>query len=81
MTVEFNGKIVSVGVFPIGIDLERVERLRIKPSVREKMESIRDHYAGKKIIFGRDKLDHAKSVTHLLNAYEQFLTGIYALLT
>jgi trehalose-6-phosphate synthase len=57
MTVEFNGKIVNVGVFPIGIDVERVERWRKTPIVVEKMARIREHYSGKKIIFGRDKLD------------------------
>lgn len=30
-------------------------------------------YAGKKIIVGRDKLDHIKGVQHKLNAYEKFL--------
>jgi len=71
--VEYNGKIVDVGIFPIGIDVERVQRLRRLPSIMEKMQSIRELYCGKKIIVGRDKLDHPRSVTHLLNAFERFL--------
>ena len=37
------------------------------------MESIRELFPGKKIIVGRDKLDHIKGVQHKLNAFEKFL--------
>jgi trehalose-6-phosphate synthase len=42
--------------------------------VQEKISAIRELYAGKKIIIGRDKLDHIKGVLHKLNAFEKFLT-------
>ncbi|KAJ3226516.1 threalose-6-phosphate phosphatase [Clydaea vesicula] len=71
--VDHNGRIVDVGVFPIGIDVERVQSIRKKPAILDKMTSIKELYAGKKIIVGRDKLDHPKSVLHLLNAFEKFL--------
>lgn len=37
------------------------------------MAAIREMYAGKKIIIGRDKLDSTKGVLQKLNAFEQFL--------
>lgn len=55
-SVEYNGKVVDVGIFPIGIDVERVVRFKRQDLILEKMASIRDIYAGKKIILGRDKV-------------------------
>jgi trehalose-6-phosphate synthase len=37
------------------------------------MAVIREMYAGKKIIVGRDKLDLVKGVLQKLHAFEQFL--------
>ncbi|KAI8149623.1 glycosyltransferase family 20-domain-containing protein [Fennellomyces sp. T-0311] len=71
--VNANAHQVSVGTFPIGIDVERVDKFRKQPGVRPKMEAIRAMYAGKKIIIGRDKLDQTKGVLQKLHAFEQFL--------
>lgn len=71
--VDFNGKIIDVGVFPIGIDVERVQSIVKKVSIIEKTAKIRELYHGKLIIIGRDKLDHPRSVVHLLCAFERFL--------
>ncbi|OAD77688.1 glycosyltransferase family 20 protein, partial [Phycomyces blakesleeanus NRRL 1555(-)] len=71
--VNSNGQIVSVGAFPIGIDVERVHTFRQQPGVEPKMNAIRDMYAGKKIIIGRDKLDSTKGVLQKLHAFEKFL--------
>ncbi|KAJ3328575.1 threalose-6-phosphate phosphatase [Blyttiomyces sp. JEL0837] len=72
--VEYKGSLISVGIFPIGIDVNRVEERRRAVAVQEKINAIRELYAGKKIIIGRDKLDHIKGVQHKLNAFEKFLT-------
>ncbi|KAJ3188543.1 threalose-6-phosphate phosphatase [Irineochytrium annulatum] len=72
--VDYKGSLVSVGIFPIGIDVQRVQTRRKMPSVLEKLAAIRELYADKKIIIGRDKLDHIKGVQHKLNAFEKFLT-------
>ncbi|KAJ3102876.1 threalose-6-phosphate phosphatase [Phlyctochytrium bullatum] len=72
--VDYKGSLVSVSIFPIGIDVQRVETRRKTQSVQEKIAAIRDLYAGKKIIIGRDKLDQIKGVQHKLNAFEKFLT-------
>jgi trehalose-phosphatase len=71
--VNVNGHIVSVGTFPIGIDANRVDQFRREPAVAPKMKAIRDMYAGKKIIIGRDKLDSTKGVLQKLHAFEKFL--------
>ncbi|KAI8799255.1 glycosyltransferase family 20-domain-containing protein [Cladochytrium replicatum] len=71
--VDYQGTLVNVAIFPIGIDMKRVQTRRKLPGVRERASTIRDLYAGKKIIVGRDKLDHVKGVVHKLNAFEKFL--------
>lgn len=71
--VNANGHTVSVGAFPIGIDVDRVHMFRKQPSVLPKIESIREMYAGKKIIVGRDKLDSTKGILQKLHAFEKFL--------
>ncbi|KAJ3120370.1 threalose-6-phosphate phosphatase [Nowakowskiella sp. JEL0407] len=71
--VDYGGSLVEVAIFPIGIDINRVVAYRNSKAVKEKAKTIRDLYAGKKIIVGRDKLDHIKGVQHKLNAFEKFL--------
>jgi len=71
--MEYNGRTVSVEIFTIGIDVERIEKRRIKSSVLEKMETLKNMYEGKRIIIGTDKLDRIKGVKHKLYAYEYFL--------
>jgi trehalose 6-phosphate synthase/phosphatase len=71
--VNVNGHIVSVGTFPIGIDATRVEAFRNQPAVLPKTKAIRQMYANKKIIIGRDKLDSTKGVVQKLQAFEKFL--------
>ncbi|BFZ60882.1 threalose-6-phosphate phosphatase [Saitoella coloradoensis] len=71
--VDAHGARVAVEVFPIGIETTRVEREMHLPGVQPKMETIRELYAGKKIIVGRDRLDAVRGVTQKLQAFERFL--------
>lgn len=71
--VEFNGSVVQVGIYPIGIDVERVQLRRQSALVNAKIKALREKYAGKKVIIGRDKLDYIKGVQHKLCAFEKFL--------
>ncbi|KAF9362494.1 threalose-6-phosphate phosphatase [Mortierella sp. NVP85] len=72
--VDAMGSTVWVGIFPIGIDAERVERQRKTLGVLPKMDAIRKTYKGKRIIVGRDKLDLVKGVQQKLRAFEKFLS-------
>ncbi|RUO95417.1 hypothetical protein BC936DRAFT_144096, partial [Jimgerdemannia flammicorona] len=71
--VDAHGHVIAVGTFPIGIDADRVNVYRKEPGVMPKMNAIREMYAGKKIIVGRDKLDLVKGVMQKLAAFEKFL--------
>ncbi len=71
--VEAYGSRVEFGVFPIGIDVAKVERFAWSDAVNKKYEALRELYAGKKIIVGRDRLDSIRGVDKKLLAFECFL--------
>jgi trehalose 6-phosphate synthase/phosphatase len=72
--VDAYGAHVAVDVFPIGIDAGAVQRAAFTDPVIEKnMVSIRQLYAGKKIIVGRDRLDTVRGVSQKFQAFEIFL--------
>ncbi|KAI8342575.1 glycosyltransferase family 20-domain-containing protein [Chlamydoabsidia padenii] len=71
--VEAKTGTVSLGIYPIGIDVERTRQNCSRPSVAPKVKAIRERYAGKYIIVGRDKLDPMKGLLQKLEAFEKFL--------
>ncbi|KAI1339697.1 glycosyltransferase family 20-domain-containing protein [Xylariaceae sp. FL0016] len=71
--VDAYGTRVEVGVFPIGIDAIRVEKMAWSKEVTEKYEALKKLYKGKAIIVGRDRLDSVRGVAQKLMAFERFL--------
>jgi trehalose-6-phosphate synthase len=65
--------IVSVGIFPIGINVISLNEKRKTTEVSEMMQSLKEKYAGKKVVIGRDKNDYVKGVRLKLLAFERFL--------
>lgn len=72
--VDAYGAHVAVDVFPIGINAASVQRSAYgDPVIEEKIKGIRELYAGKRIIVGRDRLDSVRGVAQKLQAFEMFL--------
>ncbi|KAL5332822.1 glycosyltransferase family 20-domain-containing protein [Aspergillus crustosus] len=72
--VDAYGAHVAVDVFPIGIDAEAIQKSAFENADTENaVEGLRQLYAGKKIIVGRDRLDSARGVAQKLQAFETFL--------
>ena len=71
--VDAHGARVAIEAFPIGIDVTRVEKELANPSTLSQMTAIREIYAGKKIIVGRDRLDEVRGVLQKLRVFEMFL--------
>ncbi|OAD69655.1 glycosyltransferase family 20 protein, partial [Phycomyces blakesleeanus NRRL 1555(-)] len=71
--IQMDSHYVSVGIYPIGIDVEALNRKRADPDVGRWVSMLKDKYAGKKLIVARDKLDYIKGVRQKLLAFEQFL--------
>jgi trehalose 6-phosphate synthase len=72
--VEYQGKVVTVGAFPIGIDPEKFAEGLKKPKVIERIETLKRKFQGVKLIVGVDRLDYIKGVPQKLHALEVFLT-------
>ncbi|CAD0018558.1 unnamed protein product [Aureobasidium pullulans] len=74
LSIEFQGKVVTVGAFPIGIDPEKFEEGLKKPKVAERIQTLEKKFQGVKLIVGVDRLDYIKGVPQKLHALEVFLT-------
>ena len=70
----FDGRVVRIGVFPVGVETEALARLARRaiksPFVREVLDSL----SGRAMIIGVDRLDYSKGIPERLNAFERFLT-------
>jgi trehalose-6-phosphate synthase len=73
-SVEFQGRIVSVGAFPIGIDPEKFTEGLMKPKVQQRIATLERKFQGVKLMVGVDRLDYIKGVPQKLHALEVFLT-------
>lgn len=72
--VDAYGAHVAVDVFPIGIDVASVQKAAfLDPAIEQNMEALKQMYAGKKIVVGRDRLDTVRGVSQKLMAFEIFL--------
>ncbi|KAI8912501.1 glycosyltransferase family 20-domain-containing protein [Gorgonomyces haynaldii] len=70
---EFEGKLVQVGTFPIGIDPQKfVDGLK-EPKISLRIERLKEKFKGVKVLLGVDRLDYIKGVPQKLHAFEQFL--------
>ncbi|KAJ9085728.1 hypothetical protein DSO57_1011197 [Entomophthora muscae] len=71
--IDYHGSIVAVMIFPIGIDVAVCEAHRESEAVLSKIKSLKEIYPGKKIIFGRDKIDQATGLLQKFKTFELFL--------
>ncbi|KAF7506640.1 hypothetical protein GJ744_011572 [Endocarpon pusillum] len=72
--VDAYGAHVAIDVFPIGINVEAVQKAAFNdPSIDKTISAIRQLYGDKKIIVGRDRLDTVRGVAQKLMAFEIFL--------
>ncbi|KAH6615955.1 glycosyltransferase family 20 protein [Chaetomium sp. MPI-SDFR-AT-0129] len=72
--VEWNGRFVTVGAFPIGIDPEKFVDTLKKEEVQNRIAALKRKFEGVKLIVGVDRLDYIKGVPQKLHALEVFLT-------
>lgn len=71
--VEFDGRFVNVGAFPIGIDVDTFTDGLKEESVIERITKLKETFKDVKIIVGVDRLDYIKGVPQKLHAMEVFL--------
>lgn len=72
--IEFEGRSISIGAFPIGIDVDKFTEGVKKPDVVSRIEQLKKKFGDVKVIVGVDRLDYIKGVPQKLHAFEVFLT-------
>ena len=73
-SISVNNRIVRVDNFPMGIDVEKNNRLLADPEVQRETAKCRKLLGKKnKIILSVDRLDYSKGIAHRLKAFELFL--------
>ncbi|KAG7192205.1 Trehalose-6-P synthase/phosphatase complex synthase subunit [Scheffersomyces spartinae] len=72
--IEFEGRSISVGAFPIGIDVDKFTEGLEKASVVDRINQLKQKMGDMKVIVGVDRLDYIKGVPHKLHAFETFLS-------
>ncbi|KAF9078707.1 glycosyltransferase family 20-domain-containing protein [Rhodocollybia butyracea] len=68
------GRLIDVGVFPMGIDVARLDERRKEPEVADWIAMLKEKYKGMKLVVGRDKLDDIQGVHQKVQAFDVFLT-------
>ncbi|KXS18463.1 glycosyltransferase family 20 protein, partial [Gonapodya prolifera JEL478] len=72
--VVFEGRLVRVGTFPIGIDPEKFENQLSQEATKRRINELSSQFKGIKVIVGVDRLDYIKGVPKKFEAFELFLT-------
>ena len=72
--IEFDGRTVRIGAFPISIDFEAVNRVAASPATASRAAAFRKELGSPKtVLLGVDRLDYTKGIDTRLQAYEELL--------
>ncbi len=71
--VYWEGREVRVEAHPIGIDVERFERMAARPEAARVAEEMREEVGSEFLVIGIDRLDYTKGILSRLLAFERFL--------
>jgi len=72
-SIRYDGRVIKVSAFPVGIDFHKWDDLACSAPVREKARQMRDEMGIKYVLLGVDRLDYTKGIPERLAAYERFL--------
>ena len=67
------GHRTDVGVFPIGVDVDGIQRHARESQVRDNVRRFAAGLRGRRCVIGVDRLDYSKGLVERFQAYEQFL--------
>jgi len=71
--VTFDGRVVTVGAFPIGIQPERFTETLAETRVQGRIAALEQKFKGQTVMVGVDRLDYMKGVPQKIRAFELFL--------
>ncbi|HEU4365270.1 MAG TPA: bifunctional alpha,alpha-trehalose-phosphate synthase (UDP-forming)/trehalose-phosphatase [Candidatus Krumholzibacteria bacterium] len=71
--ISYDGRQISYGSYPIGINPELFRRTLRSAAVAGHRERLAQSYAGRKVIVGVDRIDYTKGLVLKFEAYENYL--------
>lgn len=71
--IEYEGRSIQTGTYPIGVDYKKFERTAESRAVAKQVRSLHSRYKKQKIILSIDRLDYSKGIPERLEAYRQLL--------
>ena len=71
---EYDGRIVRIGVFPVGVETEPLARLARRAIESSFVRGVLGSLSGRAMIIGVDRLDYSKGIPERMHAFERFLT-------
>jgi trehalose 6-phosphate synthase len=72
-SIEFTGRRVQIGAFPVAIRTSVYARAARKAMRSAAAAELRASLGGRRLIIGVDRLDYSKGITHRLQAFNHFL--------
>ncbi len=72
-TVSVGGRRVVTGVYPIGVDVDSIQRESVESLATEDAKRMVAGLLGRRLMIGVDRLDYSKGLVERFRAYERFL--------
>jgi len=72
-TVTLSGRSVITGVFPIGVDVDAIQREAVESLTTDASKRMVAGLLGRRLMIGVDRLDYSKGLVERFRAYERFL--------
>jgi trehalose 6-phosphate synthase len=72
-TVSIGGRRIVTGVFPIGVDVDGIQRESVESQNSDAYKRMVAGLLGRKLMIGVDRLDYSKGLVERFKAYERFL--------
>jgi trehalose 6-phosphate synthase len=71
--LEFNGRFVRLGAFPVSIETKAYMRLARNAGRSLMLQLVRESLGGNKLVLGVDRLDYSKGIPDRIKGFERFL--------
>ena len=71
--LDWGGRQVRLGAFPMGVDSRRFDAMARQPEVERRAREVRQEAKGRRILLGVDRLDYTKGIPRRLLALERLL--------
>jgi trehalose 6-phosphate synthase/phosphatase len=72
-TIEHEGRLIGIGVHPIGVDVQSFRETLRDPETAIAQGDLDERYRDKRLVLGVERLDYTKGIPQKLEAFERFL--------